>query len=68
MKNTRWVGGFGSAVAQCLASVKDAPPVHIMGVEEGAKETGPYKELLDCYGLTGERIAENIKKIKDKQQ
>jgi transketolase C-terminal domain/subunit len=36
-----------------------------MGVPEGAKETGPYKELLNHYGLTGERIAEKIKSLKD---
>lgn len=57
------IGGFGSAVAELLAPVKDAPPVHIMGISEGAKNTGPYNELLDHYGLTGERIAENIKQL-----
>lgn len=57
------IGGFGSAVAQLLAPASDAPPVHIMGIGEGAKNTGPYKELLDHYGLTGERIAENIKNL-----
>ena len=57
------IGGFGSAVAQMLAPVRNAPPVHIMGIGEGAKNTGPYKELLDHYGLTGERIAENIKNL-----
>lgn len=58
------VNGFGSAVAQCLAAEAQIP-VHIMGIPEGAKETGPYKELLDYYGLTGERIAEYIKRLKD---
>ncbi len=57
------IGGFGSAVAQLLAPACDTPPVHIMGIGEGAKNTGPYKELLDHYGLTGERIAENIKNL-----
>ena len=38
-------------------------PGGIMGIEPGAKNTGPYKELLDHYGLTGERIAENIKNL-----
>lgn len=57
------VNGFGNSVAQSLASVKNAPPVYIMGIKEGAKNTGPYKELLDDYGLTGERIAENIRKL-----
>ncbi len=58
-------GGFGSAVAQSLADVIGSPPVYIMGIPEGAKETGPYRELLDHYGLTGERIAENIRRLKD---
>ncbi len=57
------VGGFGSTVAEMLAPVKNAPQVIIMGINEGAKNTGPYKELLDHYGLTGERIAENIKNL-----
>lgn len=57
--------GFGSAVAQCLAPEKGSPPVHIMGIPEGGKQTGPYKELLEYYGLTGEKIAENIMKLKD---
>jgi transketolase len=56
--------GFGSAVAQCLAA-SPVVPVHIIGVPEGAKQTGPYKELLEYYGLTGERIAETIKGLKD---
>jgi transketolase len=59
------INGFGTAVAQCLASVKDTAPVHIMGIPEGGKETGPYKELLEYYGLTGEKIAEKIKSLKD---
>lgn len=58
------VGGFGSAVAQCLAPVAKMPPVHILGIMEKAKNTGPYKELLEHYGLTGEKIAENIKYMK----
>lgn len=59
------VNGFGSAVAQCLAPIKTAPPVHILGIKEGSKNTGPYKELLDHYGLTGEKIAEKIINIRD---
>lgn len=57
------VGGFGSAIAQMLAPVKDSPRVINIGIKEGSKNTGPYKELLDHYGLTGERIAELIKKL-----
>ncbi len=59
------IGGFGSAVAEMLAPVKGSPRVIRIGIKEGSKNTGPYKELLDHYGLTGERIAENIKIEKD---
>jgi len=62
------VGGFGSAVAQHLAPVKNSPAVHIFGIPMGAKETGQYRELVDYYGLSGERIAENILCIKEVQQ
>jgi transketolase len=57
------VGGFGCAVATCLAPVANTPPIHILGVREKAKNTGPYVELLEHYGLTGEKIAEKIKNL-----
>jgi len=56
------VNGFGCAVAQSLADRKNKPPVYLLGIPEGAKNTGPYKELLNYYGLTGEKIAETMKK------
>lgn len=56
------VNGFGTAVAQVLAGVRNAPPISILGIPEGAKNTGPYKELLNFYDLTGEKIAERIEK------
>ena len=56
------INGFGGAVAQLLAGMKNTTPVQILGIPEGAKNTGPYKELLNFYGLTGEKIAESIKK------
>lgn len=57
------VNGFGTAVAQFKAPVRNAPPLYIMGVKEGSKTTGPYDEVLDSYGLSGEKIASNIKKL-----
>jgi transketolase len=62
------VNGFGGAVAQCLAGMKNAAPVTILGIAEGSKNTGPYKELLNYYGLTGEKIAESIKKIAEEKE
>lgn len=54
------VNGFGSAVAQFKAPIKNAPPLYILGVNEGSKNTGPYSEVLESYGLTGKRIAASI--------
>ncbi len=57
------VNGFGSAVAQLKAPIKNAPPLYIMGIPEGSKNTGPYAEIVDYYQLSGEKIASNIKKL-----
>lgn len=57
------VNGFGSAVADVVAPIKMATPLYIMGVKEGSKNTGPYKEILDYYSLTGSKIADNIIKF-----
>lgn len=53
-------GGFGSAVADCLAAMERHAPLYKIGVPDGAKETGPFRELLDWYGLTGEKIAQTV--------
>ncbi|HZK71971.1 MAG TPA: transketolase C-terminal domain-containing protein, partial [Clostridia bacterium] len=57
------VNGFGSAVADVVAPIKSVTPLYIMGVKEGSKNTGPYKEILDYYSLTGPKIADNIIKL-----
>lgn len=57
------VNGFGSAVADAVSSIKSAVPLYIMGVKEGSKNTGPYRELLEEYSLTGSKIAEKIIKL-----
>jgi transketolase len=57
------VNGLGTAIAQLLAPVAGTPPLHIFGVEEGEKMTGPYKEVLEYYGLTGPTIAARIEEL-----
>lgn len=57
------VNGLGSAIAQFISPIKNVPPLHILGVKEGAKNTGPYYEVLDSYELTGEKIAYNINNL-----
>ncbi|MDK2809844.1 MAG: transketolase [Petroclostridium sp.] len=54
------IGGLGSAIAEIIAPVKKATPLHIMGVSDGATNTGPYRELLESYSLTGEKLAVRI--------
>jgi transketolase len=57
------VNGFGSAVAQSVSAMGEKAPVYVLGIQEGSKNTGPYRELLEYYSLTGEKIAEKIKKM-----
>lgn len=57
------VNGFGAAIAQSVAAVKCNTPLYIIGVKEGSKVTGPYREILEYYGLTGNKIAEIIEKL-----
>jgi transketolase len=54
------VGGFGSAVMEALGSVKHAGPIHRIGIADGSINTGPYRELLEAYGLTWEKVVERI--------
>ena len=51
-------GGFGSAISEILASHWNRPPVLMLGVREGSSAVGPYFQLRNHYGLTGEVIAE----------
>ena len=53
-------GGLGSAVAEVLAQAGAGVPLHMLAVPEGAKNTGPYPELLDYYGLSGAEAAKRI--------
>lgn len=54
-------GGIGSAVAEMIAGEGLAVKLHVLAVPEGSKNTGPYHELVDAYGLSGEKAAKQIK-------
>lgn len=56
------IGGFGSAVLEALAPENLGMPIYILGIADGSTNTGPYRELLDTYGLTGEKVVERILK------
>ena len=57
------INGLGTAIAQLLAPLAGTPPLHIFGIDEGEKMTGPYKDVLAYYGLTGATIAVRIEKL-----
>lgn len=53
------VGGLGSSVADVL--IKDNPvKMKMIGINDEFAKVGDYEELIDYYGLTGEKIASNI--------
>lgn len=52
-------GGFGGAIAELL-STSLPTPLRRFGVKDRFGESGAPVELLDHFGLTGERLAEDI--------
>lgn len=54
------VGGLSSAVAEALSHAGVGVPLYPLTVPDGAKNTGPYEELLDFYGLSGAGAARRI--------
>lgn len=57
-------GGFGSAIAELLSD-KLPMPVKRIGIEDRFGESGAPNELLDYFGLTGEKMAEKIEAFID---
>ena len=55
-------GGFGSAVAECLA--KNCPvPVEFIGVRDEFGQTGTPNELIEHYGMGVSSIKAAVKKV-----
>ena len=57
-------GGFGGAVAELL-SEKLPTPLRRIGMYDRFGESGAPDELLDYFGLTGEKMTPEIKKFVD---
>lgn len=53
-------GGLGSTIAEVLAIEKQRAPHLIIGTESEYKTAAEYSYMLGKYGLTPEKIAENI--------
>lgn len=56
------MGGFGSAVAEFVATRPSRVPVTIMGVPDGIVEHGTQRELHDELGIGPEGIVSEVKK------
>lgn len=57
-------GGFGGTVAELL-SEQLPTPLHRIGIHDRFGESGEPEELMDFFGLTGPKIAEEIKHFVD---
>ena len=56
-------GGLGEAVSAMMTEkLKSSPHLKKLGIQPGAKKTGPYRELLEAYGLTDNKIIESVKR------
>lgn len=58
------IGGIGGAVAE-LISEQLPTPLKRIGMQDRFGESGAPTELLDHFGLTGEKMADNIKNFVD---
>ena len=56
------IGGLGSAVSENLSSIKGSPKLLSLGINDSYSKGGEYKYLLNKYGLTSEKIVDNILK------
>jgi len=54
------INGLGSAVSEVVSETKKVKQLRI-GFNDIVTDHGPYMELLDYYGLTGNKIAEKVK-------
>ncbi|MGT2951339.1 transketolase [Streptococcus cuniculi] len=58
-ENHNRVGGLGSAICE-LVSTSSNTPVYRVGVDESFGQVGQQAYLMDVYGLTAEKIVEQV--------
>ena len=56
------VGGLGGAIAEYKAALRQSPPQLFLGLPDAYGNAVEYEYLLKQYGLTAEKICEQIKK------
>lgn len=59
-ENHNRIGGLGSAICE-LVSTNPATPVYRVGVDEAFGQVGQQAYLMEVYGLTAEKIEEQVK-------
>lgn len=65
VENHSIIGGLGSAVCELLS---ENMPTHVyrIGINDEFGQSGEQRQLMDFYGLTSEKLAQNIeKKLKE---
>lgn len=60
VENHSVMGGLGSAVCEVLAA-EYPTHVHRIGVQDKFGQSGTAEQLLDCYGLSAEKLKTTIK-------
>lgn len=65
VENHSIIGGLGSAICELLAEYYPLP-VHRIGVNDTFGQSGKWKDLLDYYGLSANKLEETIKRYIDK--
>lgn len=63
VENHSIIGGLGSAVCEVL-SEKMPTRVFRIGINDEFGQSGEQRELMKFYGLTSEKLAEKIRKVK----
>ena len=56
------IGGLGGAVAECVSGIADTPPLLRLGVRDEFGESGLADELLEKHRLTGQLIADDVRR------
>ncbi|WP_416959405.1 transketolase family protein [Streptomyces sp. Agncl-13] len=56
-------GGLFAAVTAALAGTPAHPPVHAVAMPDSYGRTGEWRELLDEYGMSAERITARIRAV-----
>jgi transketolase len=56
------IGGLGGAVAEALSEHRPTR-VHRIGLRDVDVQSGPNTALLDIYGLSAERVAEQVREL-----